>query len=559
MSGSPTEQTARPAGSAGRSHTPHVGLALAVVMTGVLIAAVDTTIVVLALPEIERGLHVALASVIWVVIGYLLVITLLATQVGRLGDMFGRVRMYQSGFVVFIIGSALCALAWNEASIVGFRILQGVGGALISANSGAIIADLFPPERRGRAYGFNSIGWSLGAVLGIVIGGAIVTYVSWRWIFWINVPIGLVAVLLAVRVLHDTGARQSRRLDLPGAAALGLGLFGVLWAMTKLATTSFDASILGYLIGGVALLVGFGFIEAHSAAPMLSLRIFRLRGMTPSLLASMFQGLGNYAVLFLVIMYLQGPRGLSPLDASLLLVPGYVIGGAIGPVSGRLADRIGPVIPATVGLAIQVIALFIYAQLGTATALFVVVAASVVNGIGGSTFFPANNAAVMKASPPEVFGISSGMLRTFANIGMVFSFSMAILVASRSISRGLAFAIFVGTAKLHGHVAAAFTSGLHSAFYVSMVVLAVAAGLSALRTRAVPPVAGRSEAGSLAHTSRPAGRHSAPVGVHGGGRVEAVRGGAAPIAGATAGVATDRDAVASEPREEVLSPALEGD
>jgi MFS family permease len=172
MSGSPTEQTARPAGSAGRSHTPHVGLALAVVMTGVLIAAVDTTIVVLALPEIERGLHVALASVIWVVIGYLLVITLLATQVGRLGDMFGRVRMYQSGFVVFIIGSALCALAWNEASIVGFRILQGVGGALISANSGAIIADLFPPERRGRAYGFNSIGWSLGAVLGIVIGGA---------------------------------------------------------------------------------------------------------------------------------------------------------------------------------------------------------------------------------------------------------------------------------------------------------------------------------------------------------------------------------------------------
>ncbi len=140
-------------------------------MTGVLITAVDTTIVVLALPEIERGLHVALASVIWVVIGYLLVVTLLASQVGRLGDMYGRVRMYETGFVVFIVGSALCALSWDQASIIAFRALQGVGGALVSANSGAVIADLFPADKRGRAYGFNGIGWSTGAVLGIVLGG----------------------------------------------------------------------------------------------------------------------------------------------------------------------------------------------------------------------------------------------------------------------------------------------------------------------------------------------------------------------------------------------------
>ena len=175
--------------SANHAHVPtgglaatHPGLGLAVVMLGVMITAVDTTIVVLALPEVERGLHVALNSVIWVVIGYLLVITLLATQVGRLGDMFGRVRMYEAGFIVFIAGSALCASAWDQSSIVGFRILQGIGGALMTANSGAVIADLFPPERRGRAYGFNGVAWSAGAVLGIVLGGLIVTYVSWRWI-----------------------------------------------------------------------------------------------------------------------------------------------------------------------------------------------------------------------------------------------------------------------------------------------------------------------------------------------------------------------------------------
>jgi EmrB/QacA subfamily drug resistance transporter len=474
--------TARPA-TAQEPIATRTGLAMVVVMTGVLITAVDTTIVVLALPEIERGLHVALSSVIWIVIGYLLVITLLATQVGRLGDMFGRVRMYEAGFAVFVIGSLACALSWNEAAIIGFRILQGVGGAFVTANSGAVIADLYPKERRGRAYGYNAVGWSLGAVLGIVVGGLIVTYVSWRWIFWINVPIGAAALGLATRVLHERGQRSRRHFDLIGMVTLGLGLFGVLWAMTTLATSSFTASVTGYLSGGIALICVFVVLELRQDEPMLNLSLFKVPTLAPSLLAALFQGLANFAVLFLVIMYLQGPRGLSPIHASLLLVPGYVVGSAVGPFAGRLADRVGPVLPATVGLGVQVVALFIYAHLSLGTGLWVVVAASVINGAGASAFFPANNAAVMKASPPEVFGISSGMLRTFANIGMVFSFSVAILVSSRSISKHLAFAIFVGTTSLHGHLAVAFTTGLHAAFYASMGFMALAALSSATRSK----------------------------------------------------------------------------
>jgi len=465
---------------------------MVVVMTGVLITAVDTTIVVLALPEIERGLHVALSSVIWIVIGYLLVITLLATQVGRLGDMFGRVRMYEMGFLVFILGSLACALAWDESAIIGFRILQGIGGAFVSANSGAVIADLYPPQRRGRAYGYNAVGWSLGAVLGIVVGGLIVTYISWRWIFWINVPIGAAALILATRVLHEHGERARRHFDLLGMVTLGLGLFGVLWAMTTLATSTFDASVAGYLIGGVVLICVFLLVELRQAEPMLHLSLFKVPMLAPSLLAALFQGLANFAVLFLVIMYLQGPRGLSPIHASLLLVPGYVVGSGVGPFAGRMADRFGPVLPATVGLGIQVIALFFYAQLSPESGLWLVVVASVVNGVGASAFFPANNSAVMKASPPEVFGISSGMLRTFANIGMVFSFSVAILVASRSISKHLAFAIFVGTTSLHGHLASAFTTGLHAAFYASMGFMALAAVLSATRGQGVRGLSAKS-------------------------------------------------------------------
>jgi EmrB/QacA subfamily drug resistance transporter len=479
-----TPRVTQPAAQAGPA-PQRTGIAMAVIMTGVLMAAVDTTIVVLALPEIQRGLHVSLSAVVWVIISFLLVITLLSTQVGRLGDMYGRVRMYEAGFAVFVLGSLACALAWNEASIIVFRIVQGVGGAFIMANSGAVIADLYPRERRGRAYGFTSVGWTMGAVIGIVLGGLIVTYISWRWIFWINVPVGVAALAAAIRVLHDRSERVRRRLDLPGMITVGLGLFGVLWAMTRLATTAFDAEVAGYLIGGVVLIAVFVFIEQRQAEPMLPLSIFKVPTMAASLLAAMFQGLASFAVLFLLIMYLQGPRGLSPIHASLLLVPGYVLGSVFGPYAGRLSDRRGPVLPATAGLAIQVAALAIYAQLGLTTGLWVVVAGAIINGIGASFFFPANSAAIMKTAPPQAFGIASGMLRTFSNIGMVFSFAVAILIASRSISRGLAFAIFVGSTSLHGPLATAFTSGLHAAFYASMGFMVLAAALSALRAGSV--------------------------------------------------------------------------
>lgn len=461
--------------------TAKQNLALIVIMAGVLITAVDTTIVVLALPEIERALHIGISSVIWVIIGYLLVITLFATQFGRLGDMFGRVRMYEAGFAIFVLGSFLCALSWNEESIILFRLLQGVGATLVAANSGAVIADTFPPERRGRAYGYNAVGFNVGAVLGVVLGGVIVTFFTWRWIFWINVPIGIAALFIAVRVLHDRGERKKQRFDWLGTLTLGGGLFGVLWGITKLTSESFNTSIAIFIAVGLVLLLAFWVVEAHQAAPMLNLKMFRVPTMSPSLLAAMFQSLANYSVLFLLLMYLQGVRGLSPLDASLLLVPGYVIGGVVGPFGGRLADRIGPVWPATVGLGLQIVALLIYTQLGVAAPLFILSGAYVIGAIGSGGFFPANNSAVMKAAPGGSFGIASGMLRTFANIGMVFSFAVAIVIASSAITKEQAFAVFVGVTHLSHHTSVAFTGGIHDAFYASVGLMAVAAVLSATR------------------------------------------------------------------------------
>jgi MFS family permease len=187
--------------------------------------------------------------------------------------------------------------------------------------------------------------------------------------------------------------------------------------------------------------------------------------------------------MFLVIMYLQGGRGLRPIDASLVLVPGFVLGGLLGPWIGKITDTMGPVLPATGGLALQAVSFIIYAQLTLTSPLWLVIVPSVINGVGAGAFFPANTSAVMKAAPRRVFGIASGMLRTFANIGMVFSFTVAILVAAHSIPRGLAFAIFVGSTSLHGKLAATFVSGVHAAFYSATVLVAIAALLSALRGR----------------------------------------------------------------------------
>ncbi len=456
--------------------------ALVVIVTGVLIAAVDATIVILALPTMMRSLHASLTNIVWVIMSYLLIITLLATQVGRLGDMFGRVRMYEFGFIIFVLGSLFCGMSFNENMLIIFRIVQGIGGAFISANSGAVIADTFEPEHRGRAYGFTSVGWNLGAIVGILLGGILTTYFSWRYIFLINVPIGLAAVIVAWFVLKDRGPGSSHRIDWSGMVLLGLGLFLVLLTMIRLTSQPFTNSLAVILIVGLLLLGVFALVETRQPSPMLHFQLFHDRVVFASLLAAFFQALGNFAVLFLVIMYLQGLRQLTPLNASLLLVPGYIVGAGLGPVSGRLADKKGPSLPATIGLIIQAVALFLYAHLGLRTPLWQVTGITIINGMGAAGFFPANNAAIMKHSPKESYGIASGMLRTFANIGMVLSFASAMLVAATQIPKNLAFAIFVGSTSLTGKLMIAFNHGIHMAFLLAIILMGIAAGFSVFRS-----------------------------------------------------------------------------
>ena len=456
-------------------------LALLVVVLGTLMSAIDTTIVILAIPSIAQDLHTNLFLIIWVIILYLLVIAVFTTQLGRLGDIYGRARFYNIGFAIFTLGSILCGAAPSALFLVAFRGIQGLGAAMMQANSGAIIADIFPPNQRGRAYGYTSIGWNTGATLGIVLGGFITTFIGWRYIFYINVPIGIVAIILGLKYIKSYTSIKVK-LDIGGMITLLAALSFLVYGAADIAGEGVRLLNIFFISIGLILLLAFIVIEKNQEFPIIDLKVFRSnRVFTYSLLSSFLQTTGYLATTFIIIMYLQGIRGLSPFYASLLLVPGYVLASLVAPFTGRLSDKIGARIPATIGIGLMIVAILIYLNLSLFTPLYVIMIASVIGGLGSSLFFPANNSAIMANAPRAFYGGASGVARTLSNIGTLLSYTIAISVASVTVSREVAFEVFLGTSNLIGGVAASFLVGLKSAFYVSLGILVIALVFSALR------------------------------------------------------------------------------
>ncbi len=448
--------------------------------TGVLMGAVDSTIVLLALPTITDAFKTQLSYSIWIIMVYLLVIAVGTTQFGRLGDIFTRKVIFNSGLGLFIFGSALCGASTDILELIGFRVIQATGASMIQSNSGAIIADNFPPNKRGRIFGYTAVGYNAGAMLGIVLGGIITTFIGWRYIFYINIPVGIFAMYFGMKYIKK-GEKTQNKLDIPGAISLALALIVISYASVDIATSGIDAFNIILMISGVVILIAFIIIERFVKKPLLPMKIFKIRILTFSIFASFFQSLGFLAVVFIIIMYLQGIRGLTPFDSSLLLLPGYVVGSVMGPKFGNLTDKIGSRIPATAGLLMMAAGVLVYSTLTVTSTLYIVLGGSFLTGLGSSMFFPANNSAVMANSTKELYGLSSGFLRTMANIGMLGSFVVAISIASISVPRYVAFEVFSGTAKLLGNVSIAFMSGIKGALYVSFIILIVAAILSMAR------------------------------------------------------------------------------
>src|SRR5208283_664743 len=384
------ETPGKPISSPGR----HSNIVLAIVMLGTLMGALDSTIVLLAFPTINDKLHSDLSTSLWIILAYLLVLAVATTQMGRIGDIFGRSKIFNLGFVIFTVGSALCGFSSQIYLLIGFRAIQAAGGALLQATSGAIIADYFPRERRGRAYGYNSLGFTAGAMLGIVLGGIITTYVSWQYIFFINIPIGIIAVIAGLKYIKDT-EKTPAKLDLAGMGLLAAALVLLSLGLVNFASNGINSLNVALSVIGAVLIPIFILYDRRIKNAMIDFEAFKNRVLRNVIFSALFVSIGYFSVVFLVIMYLQGIRALTPLDASLLLVPGYVAGSFLGPIMGRLSDKYGSREIATLGVFFLAVAILIYLTMNATSPLYIVLFASAVSGLGTSMFFPANNSAVM--------------------------------------------------------------------------------------------------------------------------------------------------------------------
>jgi MFS family permease len=445
-------------------------VALANTTAAMFMATLDGSIVIIALPAIFRGIGLdplapgSIFYLLWMIMGYRLVQAVLVVSLGRLGDMYGRVKIYNAGFVVFTFASILLSFdpfrsGGGAMWLIGWRVLQAVGGSMLMANSAAILTDAFPADRRGFALGTNQIAGLAGQFVGLVAGGLLAA-IDWRAVFWINVPVGVFGTLWAYLRLKETGERHRAPVDWWGNVTFAIGLGAVLVGITEGIQPYHGHSmgwanptVIGLVAGGLVLLIVFGVIETRIAEPMFRLGLFRIRAFTAGSIAGLVVAIARGGQQFMLIIWLQGIwlplHGYSfsntPLWAGIFLLPltaGFLVS---GPTSGILSDRFGSRVIATAGMVVfggSFIGLMLLPVNFPYWAFAVLIA---VNGIGSGMFAAPNSSSIMGSVPARDRGAASGMRSTFQNsgtalsIGVFFSLMIAGLAATlpKTLTAGL--------------------------------------------------------------------------------------------------------------------------
>jgi MFS family permease len=421
-------------------------IALSNTTIGMLMATINASIMLIALPDIFRGIGVNplqpgnTSLLLWLIMGYLVVTAVLVVSFGRLGDMFGRVRMFNLGFALFALFSIMLSLTWLHGTaaawwLICMRILQGVGGAMLMANSSAILTDAFPANERGLALGLNQVAAIAGSFIGLVLGG-VLGPLSWRYVFLVSVPFGVLGTIWSYLKLQERGIRRPAKLDWAGNVTFGAGLVAVLVGITygiqpygghTMGWTS--PLVLGLIIGGLATLAIFCVIETRVAEPMFNLALFRIRPFTAGNMASLLASLGRGGLMFILIIWLQGIylpiHGYSfsdtPLWAGIAMLPltiGFLMA---GPVSGWLSDRFGARPFSTGGMILAAASFGLLQVLPVDFVYWQFAAILLLNGIGMGLFASPNRAAIMNSLPAERRGVGAGMSATFQNSAMVLS------------------------------------------------------------------------------------------------------------------------------------------
>ena len=402
-------------------------VALSVTTVGTFMASLDSTIVVIGLPTILQDLHASIIHGIWIITGYTLMMTILLVMLGRLADLYGRVRLYNLGFAIFTVGSLLCALSRTGEQLVIFRFLQGAGAALLIANSVAIITDAFPKGELGMGLGTNMMAMNLGAIAGYTLSGVMITYFGWRSIFLINVPIGIFGTIWGYMRLKEIGVRPvGEKFDYAGSILYCIGLTTILLALTIGNPTS--GRNIAILAGGLAFFVAVIFVELRQKYPTLDLTLFKIRLFAAGNLASFLNSLAFNCGPFLRSLYLQLILGYSALKAGVLLIPMEIVVFVLSPISGRLSDRYGSRVLSSVGLALNASALIWFSTLNERSSYGAVLISLVLFGFGRALFASPNTSSVMGSVPAEKRGVANGIRMTLNQTGSVLSVPFSLLL-----------------------------------------------------------------------------------------------------------------------------------
>ena len=452
-------------------------IVLLVLTLGYFMILLDTSIVNVALPNMERDLHAGFDQILWVVNGYVLVYAVLLITAGRLGDMFGPKRLFIAGLALFTVASAACGLAHAADQLILFRVVQGIGGAIMTPQTLAILPSLFPPERRGAAFGMLGSVAGLAVVVGPTLGGWLVTVASWQAIFFVNVPVGVVAVVAAALLLPEVRSGRAAALDLPGVALASGGLCAIIFALVESQTyswgpiNSFGAFSLGatrwsvlsvysLLVYGIVLLVLFVWWERRAAQPLLPLSLFADRNFAAaSLVASVISF--PFAMFIVLSIFLQSVLGMSAIHAGLTMIPTSVGIMVASPLSGRLADRLNGKYMLLAGLAAAALGIALtMSALALNNSSWDLVIPLAIMGLGlGFVFTPLNTLA-MRDVPPTLAGAASGVLFTNRQVGQ----AMGSAVIGSVLANGVAVELPRQAARLAGQVAPAVRGRFVAAF-----------------------------------------------------------------------------------------------
>ena len=498
-----TQRNELPAQVEAKQDNGYQWTALSVTTVGALLGSIQGSALLIALPNILAELHATFFTIMWVLLGYLLIVTVLTPIVGRLADLWGRKRLYNTGFVIFAVGSLISGLAqpqFHGADLVFGRIVQGVGAALLITNSTVIVTDAFRKGQVGLGLGVNQIAGAAGFLIGPIVGG-LLTEISWRWVFLFNVPIAIFGALWGIwRLREPVRPLERQSMDWFGAISLSVGLAGLLLGLSMLAFPILPQPVvITILIVGIVSLLVFVLIEPRIKVPLIQLRLFRSRLFALANLSGLLNGIARGAVLFLLIFFLQGPYGKDPLTAGLMLIPFGAAFMIVGPLSGRLSDRVGSRLLTPIGLGISAIALFALTTINQFTPYWLLSLYMALMGGGSGFFVSPNTNAIMSSVEPHTRGAAAGILNMLNNTGQMLSIAIVFPLALSKIPFAAVQQVFINGGGL-GNFASAippFLSGLHLAFFVSFVLSVIAAIVAALR-----PSHGRSDYATVSPGAR---------------------------------------------------------